>query len=105
MDLALETSTRQASLALGYGDQVWARSLESGAAHASDLLPCIEELLDEHGLDKRNIHLIHVGIGPGSFTGLRVAAALALGLARATQARLVARPFRTSACLGASSSG
>jgi len=92
MDLALETSTRGASLAIHRAGQTISTTLEASAAHASDLLPSLVEMLDTNGLRKEDIERIHVGIGPGSFTGLRVGAAIALGLARGIGAELVAVP-------------
>ncbi|MEZ5975137.1 MAG: hypothetical protein R3E96_09925 [Planctomycetota bacterium] len=59
---------------------MWQRSLEPGKAHASDLLPQVVALLEEAGLQRDALARIYVGIGPGSYTGLRVSASLALGL-------------------------
>ncbi len=92
LDLALETSTRKASLALQSGGHVYPAELHPDAAHASDLLGHIERLLEQNGLNKQQLKRVHVGIGPGSFTGLRVGAAVALGLQRALGIDLVALP-------------
>lgn len=92
LDLAIETSTRGASLALARGDELWTRALEPGAAHASDLLPLLQRLIEESGQARVDLRRVYVGIGPGSFTGLRVGAAVALGLARALDVELVAVP-------------
>lgn len=90
MELALETSRRETSLALAAGERVL---LDEGkAAHASDLLPRLEALLAQagHARDSRPLPLrtLFVGLGPGSYTGLRVGIATAHGLARATGAAL-----------------
>lgn len=90
--LAVELSTRRGTVALALGDQVLEEALDGGAAHASDLLPAFDRLRAKLGLGRRLPDCLAVGLGPGSFTGLRVAAATALGLARASGAKLVALP-------------
>ncbi|MHC4262418.1 MAG: tRNA (adenosine(37)-N6)-threonylcarbamoyltransferase complex dimerization subunit type 1 TsaB [Planctomycetota bacterium] len=83
--LALETSTRALTVALGRpGEPFEERVVDSERAHASALAPAARELLSDRALELRDLGGIVVGIGPGSFTGLRVAAAFALGLERST---------------------
>jgi tRNA threonylcarbamoyladenosine biosynthesis protein TsaB len=90
--VALETSTRTPSLALRHGDQVHEVLLESERPHASDLMPAMARLLDELELAPREIEAVLVGTGPGSYTGLRVGIATALGLAHGSDAALFALP-------------
>lgn len=85
---AFETSTRQPSVALRVGGEIHEERLSGSRAHASDLLPALERLLLNCGRSVRDIELLVVGRGPGSFTGLRVAVATALGLARGSGASL-----------------
>jgi tRNA threonylcarbamoyladenosine biosynthesis protein TsaB len=85
--LALETSSRTASVAARLGASIVERQLESDRAHASDLLPALDALVRELGAAPRDVRAVLVGTGPGSFTGLRVGIATALGLARACGAR------------------
>jgi tRNA threonylcarbamoyladenosine biosynthesis protein TsaB len=54
---------------------------EGGRDQAARLLPAIETTLGEAGVDRRDLSLIAVTIGPGSFTGVRVGLAAARGLA------------------------
>ena len=86
---AFETSTRSASVALAVGPDFadvdglafFEGNLDGAAAHASDLLPMLAQLLEERGLRAADLDAVLVGIGPGSYTGLRVSVATALGLA------------------------
>lgn len=84
--LALETSTRRPSIALRIDGRWIEKHLEGSRAHASDLLPSVIALLEEAGCAPRDLREIHVGLGPGSYTGLRVGIATAQGLARGTGA-------------------
>ncbi len=79
--LAVETSSRRGSVAL-LEDQRLVASLEHEQpnSHAERLLPMVEQLLAEAGWPKSSLDRLGVGVGPGSFTGLRVGIALAEGL-------------------------
>ena len=82
--LAFDTSTSIGSVALGTGTEVLTRSLlRKKNSHSSDLIPKIHDTLEEGGVSLKELSGIIVGLGPGSFTGVRVAAATAKGLARA----------------------
>lgn len=80
--LAFDTATPVGSVALARGREVLARGLLlRRGEHASQLLPRIAEVLDEAGLEAGDLEGLVVGRGPGSFTGVRIAAATARGLA------------------------
>jgi tRNA threonylcarbamoyladenosine biosynthesis protein TsaB len=81
--LALETSSRQCSVALGDGKLLLERVADRPREHHALLLPMVVELLADGGFDRRSIDAIAFGRGPGSFTGLRIAAGFAQGLAYA----------------------
>lgn len=82
--LAFDTSTSLGSVAVGAGTDVLARSaLTRQGAHSSDLIPKIHETLEEGGVELGELSGLVIGSGPGSFTGVRVAAATAKGLAQA----------------------
>ena len=89
---AFETSSRPASVALRVEDRTYETVLEGPRAHASDLLPALERMTREAGCDDRHVDAILVGVGPGSYTGLRVGIATAVGLARGFDARLLGIP-------------
>lgn len=91
--IAIETSGRQGSLALAVGPELLAEvPLGAEAEHARDLIPLLDKLLNDHDWTPRQIDQCHVSIGPGSFTGLRVAVAFARHLALACGVRLCAVP-------------
>ncbi len=84
MILAFDTSGPVGSVAVAAGADVLARGVMTRqAGHAALLVPTIDDVLDDAGVDREEIALIVVGEGPGSFTGVRVAAATAKGLGRA----------------------
>ena len=79
--LALDTASGQCSAALLIDGTLRARSTRTARGHAQLLLPMVDELLAEAQLDLRGLDLIAFGRGPGSFTGLRIAASVTQGLA------------------------
>jgi len=90
--VALETSSRPPSIAVRNAERALALTLEEGRRHASDLLGALESLLRELGESPDSIKTVIVGTGPGSYTGLRVGIATALGLSRGSGAQLQALP-------------
>ena len=93
LTLAIDTSGLNGSLVLCRGDECVAEwSLQLGRQHGQSLIPAIETLLREHNLTARQLELIGVSIGPGSFTGLRVGIVCAKTLAYATGCKLVGVP-------------
>lgn len=96
--LALECAGDVGSVALRTGSgelrQTW---LDGAGSQASQLLPAANALLSAEALEVSDLDAIMVGAGPGSFTGVRVAAAAGLGLAQA-----LGRPLlRASSLAGA----
>jgi len=82
--LAFDTSSAVGSVAVGGEGVVFAYAeLEQQRKHASALVPAIRAVLLEAGIDKSELGGIVVGEGPGSFTGVRVAAATAKGMVHA----------------------
>jgi tRNA threonylcarbamoyladenosine biosynthesis protein TsaB len=81
--LALETATDQCSAALYCDGVMHARSLHAPRRQAEILLPLLDELLAETGVARSGIDAIAFGRGPGAFTGVRLAVAVAQGLALA----------------------
>lgn len=79
--LGLETSGTICSVALRVDDQLIQRVCEEPRQHMQHLLPFVDELLSEAGLELSGLDAVAFSRGPGSFTGLRIAASVAQGLA------------------------
>lgn len=91
--LALETSGRLGSVALFRdGMLLEERTYPHGLQHAAAIVPMLDALCAEHSITLKQLEQIHISIGPGSFTGLRVGVTLAKTLAFATGAKIVAVP-------------
>ena len=92
--LAIETSAAWASVALAQGTRLLAEEpFDVQLRHAGQLLPAIEQLLRRHDSLPGDLDQLYLSIGPGSFTGLRLAVTAAKALAFALpQLRLVAVP-------------
>ncbi len=88
--LALDSSTEACSVALLTDQKVVEKFDVIGRGHAEHLLPVMQELLDKNNIDFDDIDLFSYGAGPGSFTGLRIGAAIMQGLALAKGRKLVA---------------
>jgi tRNA threonylcarbamoyladenosine biosynthesis protein TsaB len=79
--LALDTASARCSVALLDGEVLVTRAVDTARDHATLILPLIDEVLAETGLVLRALDGIAFGQGPGSFTGVRIAAAVTQGLA------------------------
>jgi len=82
MELAIDTSTDTASLALAQDGEVLAElTWHCGQNHTVELLPQLTHLLNQTKLSLQSTSCIIVAKGPGSFNGLRVGVSTAKGLA------------------------
>ncbi len=88
--LALDTATEACSAAVVVGDTVLARRFEPlQRGHAERLMPMVEAVMNEAGVNYKALGAIAVTVGPGSFTGVRVGLATARGLALAAAVPLI----------------
>ncbi|HUR95027.1 MAG TPA: tRNA (adenosine(37)-N6)-threonylcarbamoyltransferase complex dimerization subunit type 1 TsaB [Gemmatimonadales bacterium] len=84
MRLALETASDRASVALGGGSAAtFEREVTGSRRHAAALLPMMSAVLREAGATLDDVTELVLSDGPGSFTGLRVGAAVAKALVQA----------------------
>jgi tRNA threonylcarbamoyl adenosine modification protein YeaZ len=82
MEIAIDTSTDTASLALVQDNEVLAElTWRCGQNHTTQLMPHLAHLLDQARLNMESVTAIIVAKGPGSFNGLRVGLSTAKGLA------------------------
>jgi tRNA threonylcarbamoyladenosine biosynthesis protein TsaB len=91
--LAVETSGRLGSVALGRGDEIKeAMTFSAARRHAVELLPIVEAICRKHGVRPADIGEVYVSGGPGSFTGLRIGITFAKVLTLGGRTRVVRVP-------------
>ena len=95
--LALDTSTDRLSVAVQHGEATWAFEGAGGAQSSATLIPAVMNLLQQAHLSLSDLNAIAFGRGPGAFTGLRTACAVAQGLALG--ADLPVLPIDTLLCV------
>ena len=81
--LAVDTATESCSAACLTDDHVHERSVIDPQGHSRLLLPMIEEVLREADISKNALDAVVYDAGPGSFTGIRIGAGVAQGIALA----------------------
>lgn len=101
--LAIETATEACSVALLVDGEIHERFEIAPRRHAELTLPWAEWLLADAGVAKSQLDAIAVGRGPGAFTGVRLAIALAQGIALALDRPLL--PVSTLAALAMRAQG
>jgi tRNA threonylcarbamoyladenosine biosynthesis protein TsaB len=79
--LAFDTSTQWLTIACAHGGRWIEREELAGQSHSQRLLPLIDDVLSEAGIELGELDAIAFGAGPGSFTGVRIGCGVAQGLA------------------------
>lgn len=79
--LAIDTTGDYCSLALKDGDHVLQSHQNLPRQHARQVLPLLDQLFAESGWARTSLDAVVYGRGPGSFTGIRIAAGIAQGVA------------------------
>ena len=78
MILLIETSTERGLIAIGSKNQIlFEKALPFGFNNSTHLIPTIDEALSKLQIKISDLQGIAVGIGPGSYTGIRIGAAAA----------------------------
>jgi tRNA threonylcarbamoyladenosine biosynthesis protein TsaB len=87
--LALEFSSARRSVALARGGRLLAEAVEQTGGRGTDVFGLIEKVLEKGNASREEIEVIAVGLGPGSYTGIRAAIAVAQGWQLARGAKLL----------------
>jgi tRNA threonylcarbamoyladenosine biosynthesis protein TsaB len=91
--IAIETSSRHGSIASAQGSQLLQTLvLPAGNRHATELMPAMKTLTESAGWKPGEIDHLYLSLGPGSFTGLRIAIAIARAMHQAIGCKLVGVP-------------
>jgi tRNA threonylcarbamoyladenosine biosynthesis protein TsaB len=89
--LAVETSGRLGSVAIAFGGRIMAETAFTGEMrHSAEIFPAICSLLKSLGRSPKQIEHIYLSVGPGSFTGLRIAVSIAKIMHLANSTKIVA---------------
>lgn len=84
--LALETSAKSVSAAVTEDGKLLCSAYQNtGMTHSVTLMPLLDGMLKNSGIDKAALDVVAVAAGPGSFTGLRIGVSAAKGLAWALE--------------------
>ncbi len=89
--LAVETSSRIGSVAIALGEKILAETTFSAPIrHSAEIFPALSDILQRFSRKPDHIEQVHISVGPGSFTGLRIAVTLAKTMHLANAAKIVA---------------
>lgn len=90
--LSIDCSSEILSLCLKHDKNLYNLDRKEGLKHSENLMPAIDWLFSQASLEKQNLDLVVCAVGPGSFTGLRIALATAKALATGCNASLCGIP-------------
>jgi tRNA threonylcarbamoyladenosine biosynthesis protein TsaB len=95
--LALDSTTEACSVAVSTRDGLWADYQETARGHSAMLMGMVDEVMARAGLIRHELTVIAFCRGPGSFTGVRISAGVAQGLAMGLGIEVA--PVSTLACI------
>jgi len=87
--LALEFSSNQRSVALAREGTVLSAAVENGGVRMTNAFGLIAKVLEEAKISRQEVEVIAIGLGPGSYTGIRAAIAVAQGWQLAREVKLL----------------
>ncbi len=87
--LCIDTSTTYCRVALAVGDDVFADTARLERRHNEQVLPMLDSLYRRAGIAVMSTQLVSFAAGPGGFTGVRIAASIAQGVAMACNCKVV----------------
>jgi tRNA threonylcarbamoyladenosine biosynthesis protein TsaB len=90
--LAIETSTDNCSVAVSNGEKIYNFHESLPKQHTEKLFGIIHDILEEGELSFKDLDAVAVGIGPGSYTGIRLSCAVSQGIAYANGLKGLAIP-------------
>jgi tRNA threonylcarbamoyladenosine biosynthesis protein TsaB len=103
--LALETATAVGSVAVWKGGLVFEQTMRIQGTHSERVLPALDHALSVTDTAAEEVTALVIGSGPGSFTGVRIAASLAKGWSLARGTPLFAYPSLLATAAGAGATG
>lgn len=86
--LAIDTTTKKASVALKINDKIYSKEIDNEITHSEKLLPLLDEVLSEVGVNSKDMDLYAITLGPGSFTGVRIGIATAKAISKVTNKKI-----------------
>lgn len=86
--LAIDTTTKKATVALKTNNHVYSKEVDNEITHSEKLLPLLDEVLSSANIDLKDIDLFATTLGPGSFTGVRIAIATMKAIAKVTNKKV-----------------
>jgi len=87
--LAVDTTTQFLCLGLADGNKLYEYNLDSGRRHSGILIPTIKRALEAIGWELADVDYFACGLGPGSFTGIRIGLSAIKGLSLAEDKPIV----------------
>ena len=81
--LSIDTSSQLLSIALLKNDALIEESYSSDKKHSENIIPLLKKLMDKNDINFSSLNGVTFGAGPGAFTGVRIAAGVAYGIAYA----------------------